>query len=364
MSKGERPAHWIEPRVVCEIQFSGWTESAMMRHPVVKGIRQDKVAQAVRRETPGTCPASVRPDEPDSRTVTIAGRPVKLTNPNKLYWPEDGLTKGDLISYYRDIANLILPHLRDRPESLNRHPNGIYGDSFFHKDITDAPDWVNTVRISSSDSEESTNYLLCQDEATLVYLANLGCIELNPWTSRIGALEKPDYMVIDLDPEDVEFDRVVDTARTVHQILVKIGVDSYCKTSGASGLHIYVPLAARYSLDQSRTFSQIVAITAHRQIPSFTSVARSPSKRQHRVYIDFLQNRRGATLAAAYCVRPRPGATVSTPLLWEEVESGLDSRVFNMRTIRSRLERLGDIFAPVLSSGVNLAEAVDRLKGL
>lgn len=361
--KTKAPAHWVLPRVVCEVEFTGWTESNRMRHPVVIGIREDKAARVISREKPEPPPSTIRHgDASDSRTIMIGRTAVQVTNLNKLYWPEDGFTKGDLISYYRDIAPIILPHLRDRPESLNRHPDGIHGESFFQKDIKDAPDWVSTVRIHSSTSEESTNYLLCQDEATLVYLANLGCIEINPWASRIGSLEMPDYLVVDLDPEDIEFEKVIEAARAVNDILEKIGVESYCKTSGASGLHIYVPLNAGYSFDQARMFAQLIADAAHRRIPSFTSLVRSPAKRQERVYLDYLQNRYGATVAAPYCVRPRAGATVSTPILWDEVRSGLDPTDFTIRTIVNRLDRLGDIFTPVLSGKTDLAVALARLK--
>lgn len=295
--------------------------------------------------------------------VEIGGHKLKLTNLDKVFWPEDGYTKGDLIDYYRSIAPFILPCLKDRPESLNRHPDGIYGESFYQKNVSSEmiPKWIPTVRIPSEDERGYVNYLLCQDEAALVFLANLACIELNPWNSRADSPEKPDYAVMDLDPEDTTFDEVIKTARVVHEILEGAEIASCPKTSGASGLHIYIPLGAKCTYRQARDFVKIIAHLANQRLPSSTSVERSPSKRRGKVYLDYLQNSRGQTLAAAYCVRPRPGATVSAPLEWDEVRRGLLPSKFTIRTIRKRLDKVGDLFAPVLGSGTDLAQALERL---
>lgn len=189
--------------------------------------------------------------------VQANGHVIQLTNLNKLYWQEDGYTKGELVGFYREISTVILPYLVDRPESLHRHPNGIHGSSFFQKDVSKQPppEWVQTVEIASD--EKPTRTVLCQDEATLLYLANLGCIELNPWNSRVGSLDRPDYLSIDLDPEDVPFGKVIETAQAVHKVLENIGAPNLCKTSGKRGLHIYVPLGARYTHQQAKDFAEL-----------------------------------------------------------------------------------------------------------
>jgi bifunctional non-homologous end joining protein LigD len=294
-----------------------------------------------------------------------AGLEPALTNLEKVYWPDEGYTKGDLIQYYREIAPLILPYLRDRPQSLHRHPNGIAAKSFFQKDVSrqPPPEGVETVVLDSDSSKQKITYVLCQDEASLLYLANLGCIELNPWNSRVGSLDKPDYLVIDLDPEDVPFSKVVEAAVTVRKTLEKVGAECLCKTSGKRGLHVYVPLGARYDYDQAKQFAEIIAHVVHRQLPDSTSVVRSPSQRQHRVYLDFLQNRRAQTLAAPYSVRPYPGATVSTPLKWQEVTKSLDPAKFTTRTMAKRVDKVGDLWEPTLGKGVDLTACLERLQG-
>lgn len=297
------------------------------------------------------------------KILNINDKQVKVTHLDKVFWPKEKYTKGDLIVYYRRIAKYILPYLKDRPESMNRHPNGITGPSFFQKDVNyEPPAWVKTKKIYSESNEANINYLVCQNEATLVYMANLGCIEINPWSSRIGKLDKPDYLVIDLDPEDISFEKVVLVAQSVHKLLDSIGIKSYCKTSGATGLHIYVPLAAKYTYDQTKEFAHIIALLINKQHPDITSVERSPKKRQKRVYLDYLQNRKGQTLAAPYSVRPKPGATVSTPLSWSEVRPGLDPKKFTIKTIFDRLKKKKDLFKPILGPGNDLKKAIKKLE--
>ncbi len=285
-----------------------------------------------------------------------------LTHLDKVYWPEEGYTKGDLIAYYRRVAPVLLPYLRDRPESLHRHPNGINGKSFFQKDVSRQrpPDWVKTVALPNESSDKDVTYVLCQNEATLLYLVNLGCIELNPWNSRAGAPDKPDYLIIDLDPVEVPFARVVETASAVRKMLDRAGAASLCKTSGKRGLHIFVPLGAAYDHDQARQFAELIANLVHRQLPAITSVKRSPSLRQGRVYLDFLQNSRGQTAAAPYSVRPYAGATVSTPLQWREVKKGLDPAAYAMKTLPRRLDKIGDLWQPALGPGVDLSACLER----
>jgi bifunctional non-homologous end joining protein LigD len=383
--KTNAPVHWVEPQLVCEASFKEWTQDGVMREPIFVGLREDKPAHAVHREMPepvGAVLESVK--DPAGRTKrgaakrsastvsrpptahknVSASRQPALTNLERVYWPDEGYTKGDLIHYYREIAPLILPYLRDRPQSLHRHPNGIAAKSFFQKDVSrqPPPEGVETVVLDSDSSKQKITYVLCQNEGSLLYLANLGCIELNPWNSRVGSLDQPDYLVIDLDPEDVPFSKVVEAAVTVRKSLEKVGAECHCKTSGKRGLHVYVPLGARYDYDQAKQFAEIVAQLAHRQLPGSTSILRSPSLRQHRVYLDFLQNRRGQTLAAPYSVRPYPGATVSTPLKWQEVNKSLDPAKFTIRTMGKRLEKVGDLWKPTLGSGVDLTACLERLQ--
>jgi bifunctional non-homologous end joining protein LigD len=245
---------------------------------------------------------------------------------------------------------------------MRRNPNGITGQSFFQKDAAkETPSWIDMIEIHSESGDKNIRYIVCQNEAALVYLANLGCIELNPWHSRISSLDCPDYVVIDLDPLDVKFDKVVETALVVRRILDDIDVPSYPKTSGSRGIHIYIPIGAKYDYDQGRQFAELIARLVHAELPSVTSVERSPSKRPGKVYVDFLQNREAQTLAAAYSVRPKPGATVSTPLTWEEVNSKLKPGDFTIRTICNRLEKVGDLFKPLLGDGIDMMRALEAI---
>ncbi len=355
------PAVWLDPELLCEVEFSEWTDEGLMRHPVFIGLREDKKPENVKKEISGKNP------DLNSETGTIKESTndiqLKLTNLQKIYWPEDRYTKGDLIEYYKKISGYMLPYLKDRPESLLRHPNGITGEGFFQKDITQLnAKWLKTKKIFSGSNDKDIKYLICNDEETLIYMANLGCIEINPWFSRINKLENPDYFVIDLDPEEIEFDKVVETALAVKEVLDKAGAESYCKTSGATGLHIYVPLGAKYDYDFAKEFAHIIAKLVNAKVPAITSLERSPSKRKKKVYLDYLQNRKGQTLAAPYSVRPRPGAPVSTPLDWSEVKEGLNPADFNMKNIFSRLKQKGDIFKKVLSAGIDIKKCINNLQ--
>ncbi len=373
--KTNAPVRWVRPELVCEVAFQKWTQDGNLRQPIFLGLRPDKPARSVHREQAE--PAQELLDPPASRNlpmankrpsksageVVIDGTVVRLTNQDKVYWPKEGYTKGDLVRYYREVAPVILPYLEDRPESLHRHPNGIDGKSFFQKDMGDQPpDWVKMVKVRSDSENKEINYVVCQDEATLTYMANLGCIELNPWSSRIGSLDKPDYLVIDLDPEDVPFPTVVEAALMVRKVLEKAGAVGYCKTSGKRGLHIYVPLGARYGYDQARQFAEIIAKLVNAKLPATTSVIRPPALRRQRVYLDFLQNRQGQTLAAPYSVRPVVGAKVAAPLKWSEVRSDLDPAKFTITTMAKRLDKVGDLWNPVLGPGIDLQACLERLR--
>lgn len=287
----------------------------------------------------------------------------KFTNLDKIYWPDEGYTKGDHIDYYEKISDYILPYLKDRPESLNRHPEGIYGESFYHKNMDNkVPGWVETFPIKSEEDERVKNYLLCQNKETLLYMANLGCIEINPWNSRINNLNFPDYIVIDLDPEGISFSFVVEATKAIKDVLDELKLLGLPKTSGATGMHVYVPLGAKYDYEQSRNFAKLIAVLAHNKTKDFTSLERSPSKRQKKVYFDYLQNVKGQTLAAPYSLRPRKGAPVSTPLAWEELNSKIQPQDYNLETIFNRLKKYGDLFKPILTESNSIEKVLDRLR--
>lgn len=289
---------------------------------------------------------------------------MTLSNFEKIYWPEDKLTKGDMIEYYDAVADYILPYLKDRPLSLKRNPNGILDDGFFQKVSGEqAPEWVSRIDIHSESNDKTIHYIMCNDKASLLYIANLGCIEMNPWNSASKKTDRPTYMVIDIDPSPKNsFEEVIETALVVKSILDKAGADSYCKTSGATGLHIYVPLAAKYSYEQTKDFAHLVANLTVEQLSNICTIERSLSKRNDRIYVDYLQNRTGQTLASAYSVRPKPGAPVSAPLLWNEVKKGLSPSQFTIRNMLKRIQKKGDLFAPVLQEGIDLRKCLQKLE--
>ncbi len=292
------------------------------------------------------------------------GKPA-LSNLQKLYWPDEKLTKGDLINYYEKIAPYILPYLKNRPLSLKRNPNGIKDAGFYHKDAGDiAPGWMKTADIHAPSASKIIHYLVCNDLRSLKFIANLGCIEMNPWNSTTARLDNPDYLVIDIDPSDRNtFDEVIEVAQVLKNLLDLAGIDGYCKTSGASGLHVYIPCNKRYGYDEIRDFARILATQVNEQLPSTTTLERSLAKRKkNHIYVDYLQNSRGQTLASAYSARPKPGATVSTPLDWKEVKKGLHPSQFTIKTIHKRLEKKGDLFKPVLGKGFNMATVLRKLE--
>lgn len=379
--KTNMPVTWVEPKIVCRVTFRGWTESGNLRQPVFFGMCPNVDVDSVRRtqttheQGDGESGSPETREGSDSRDVArfpakardqmleIDGQVLKLTNLDKVFWPDEGYTKGNLIDYYRGVAQFILPYLKDRPESLHRHPNGVGQKGFFQKDMPrETPGWTETVEVFSPSNDKKIRYLLCQNEATLIYMANLACIEINPWNTRLPTLDRPDYSVIDLDPYEVGFDAVIESALKVRKVLEEIEVPSYPKTSGASGLHVYVPLGAKYGYDQSKQFAELIAQLVHARLPKITSLERMPARRIGKVYLDFLQNRDGQTLASAYSARPKPGATVSTPLKWEEVGKNLDPKAFTIRTIVDRLEKLGDLWEPVLGPGIDMVKALEAIQ--
>ncbi len=297
--------------------------------------------------------------------LKVGKHTVVISNRQKIFWPEEGYTKGDLIDYYDKIAGHILPHLKGRPLSLRRHPNGISDPGFYHKDAGEnVPSYVSTFKVDSKSSNKVIDYIICNNKATLLYVANLGCIEINPWNSTMKKPDHPTWMVIDIDPSGGNtFEQVVEVALVTRSVLAKAGVDSYCKTSGSSGLHVYVPMNNKYDYGIVRDFAHIVAALVQEQLPGTTSLERSLSKRGQKIYIDYLQNSKGQTLASVYSIRPVKGANVSTALEWKEVNAKLHPSQFNFRNILKRIQKKGDLFLPVLKGSTNLHRALKKLQG-
>lgn len=376
------PATWIRPVLACQIKYTEKTREGILRHPVFQGLRIDKPAEEInwkeqveentaaypparnRKKTKAKPKPDMDTETPNEKTRTISKQRIKLTNLNKIFWPEEGITKGEVIRYYEAMSKYILPYLKGRPESLKRNPDGIADKGFFQKDAgDDAPAWVDTVKIFSESTKQDVNYVICNNKAALLYLANLGCIELNPWNSKTGSLEKPDYFIIDIDPsEKNNYDEVIDVALAVKEVMEKAGENSYCKTSGATGMHVYVPLKAKYSYAQARSFAELIARLVHERLPATTTLERSLQKRQKdKIYIDYLQNSSGQTLACAYSLRPRPAAPVSTPLEWAEVKHGLRPEQFTIHQVPERVKKAGDPFLGVLKKGIDMQKCLRLL---
>lgn len=357
---------WVKPELVCNIKYTEITQEGNRRHPVFLGLRIDKDAKDVHEEVRVKQAPSKTKNSNAMATAKKKDKKSEFTNTDKVFWPEEGYTKGDVIAYYEQVAPYILKYMKDRPESLFRTPNGIKGEGFFQKDAGgQAPDWVKSVNLYSESADKDIHYIICNDKPTLLYLANLGCIEMNPWNSRMKKPDNPDYLVLDIDPSEKNtFDQVIETALVIKKILDKAGAVSFPKTSGATGIHVYVPLGAKYTYDQAKEFAHMIAHMTQQELPDFTSLERSLSKRgKSNIYIDYLQNRKGQTLSCAYSLRPKPGAPVSTPLEWKEVKKGLLPTDFTIKNIMKRLDRKGDIFAGVLGKGINMMSCIKKLEG-
>ncbi len=349
------PVTWVTPRLICEVKFSEWTVEGLMRHPVFLGLRDDKSAKEVE-------PEEAEPREAVFQKTRFRTR-AELTHLDKVFWPGEGYTKGDLVEYYGRMAEWVLPYLKDRPQALNRHPDGITGESFFQKNLVQAPpSWVKTVKVPSESGDKDIRYLVCQNRDTLIYEANLGCIELNVWSSSIPHLGSPDYIVLDFDPLETSFSSVVEAVLAAKAFLDEMAIPAFCKTSGATGLHVYIPLAPRFSHEQATELAHLVCLVINRRNSDLTSLERSPAKRKGRVYLDYLQNRGGATMAAPYSVRPREGAPVSMPLEWKEVTAKLDPLGFNIRTAPERMAEAGDLWRDLFKKRLDLNAALARFE--
>jgi bifunctional non-homologous end joining protein LigD len=404
-------ATWLKPELICEVAYAEITSDGVMRHPSFEGMREDKNVTEVVKEkekhtmeiiTPpltsvkgsakksrskndtGTSSPSpwenagvrslfktsentdrktlLNPKD-KSQTRNINGHNITFNNLNKIYYPRKKVTKRDVVNYYYLVAPYILPYMKDRPQTLIRYPNGIEGQYFYQKDVTGkVPGWTKQFPYSSERGGDR-NFLVCTNEASLLLIASLGGLEMHPWSSRIQKPDNPDWCIIDLDPSDkTTFEQIIIAAKTTKEVLDAIDIPAFCKTSGATGLHIYIPLGAKYTYEQSKEFGRVLVKIVHAKIPGFTSIERIIENRQGKLYLDFLQNRPQATLAAPYSLRPKPDATVSMPLHWEEVTKGLKMKDFTIFNAIDRIKQYGDIFTGVLGKGINLKKTVKNIE--
>lgn len=353
---------WVEPEVVVEVSYQQWTREGLLRLPVFERVRDDKRPEEAVREGG----ASDEPPAPSRATeAAVAEHAVQVTNPDKIYFPGEGITKGELVAYHRELAPFMLPWLRDRPIVLTRFPDGIEGKSFFQKDAPKwRPEWIRTVRVHSEDADRDLDHFLVDDADGLAWIVNMGTIPIHVWSSRADALDRPDWCVVDLDPKDAPFADVVLLARAVHALCERIGLPCYPKTTGQRGLHVLVPLGRQLTHAQSRTLGELLSRAVEARHPDVSTTARQLSARGGRVYLDFLQNGQGKTIVAPYAVRPRPGAPVSMPLRWSEVNARLDPAKFTIRNARARMDKLGeDPIRRVMTEQPDLLAALERLRG-
>jgi bifunctional non-homologous end joining protein LigD len=355
-----RDAVWVEPELVVEVRYKELTEGGHLRHPVFLRIRDDKTANECFR--PGE-EHEEEDEEPVAEAEPVPASTIKLTNLDKVFWPDEGYTKGDLIDYYRAISPWMLPLLRDRPLVLDRYPNGITGKSFFQKNAPEkAPAQLRTLKLRSEGADREIDYILCDDVDSLLYLVNLGAIPFHVGSSRVESIDRPDWCILDLDPKTAPFAHVVRIALAIRELCEEIGIPSFIKTSGGSGLHILLPMGGLLAHEPVRQLAELLAGVIVRRLPDIATTARSIPARRGRVYVDALQNGRGKLLAAPYCVRPRPGATVSTPLDWREVTAKLDPGAFTLKTVPERLrKRKSDPLLPVLQERPDLERVFARL---
>jgi bifunctional non-homologous end joining protein LigD len=400
-------ATWLRPELVCEVSYAEITSDGVMRHPSFEGLREDKNVTEVTKEKESSVNDIVKPvssseknkmkkpltkkeiekksasdltgkllksgesserktllnPKDKSQTRNIDGHDIIFNNLDKIYYPKKKVTKRDIVNYYYLVAPYMLPYMMDRPQTLIRYPNGIDGKCFYQKDVTGkVPDWVKQFPYSSKRGGDR-NFLVCTNEASLLLIASMGGLEMHPWSGRVQTPDNPDWCIIDLDPSDTTtFEQVITTARTTKEVLDAIKVPAFCKTSGATGIHIYIPLGAKYTYEQSKEFGRVLVKIVQSKIPAFTSIERIIEKRKGKLYLDFLQNRPQATLAAPYSLRPKPDATVSMPLHWEEVAKGLKMKNFTIFNAIDRIKETGDIFSGVLGKGINLKKALQNIE--
>jgi bifunctional non-homologous end joining protein LigD len=347
---------WVEPELVCQVEFVEWTHDGHLRAPSYQGLREDKEPEEVTREE--ALPTEIR----DGKRV------LKLSNLDKLFWPDEGITKGDLLAYYRAVAPVLGPHLRDRPFTMKRYPDGAFGKFFFQKDApSHMPEWIPTRKFEASTRDRPPrkrliDFALVNDELALLWMVNMGCIDMNTWYSRVDKPSRPDWVLFDLDPSpDVGFAETVQVALLVKQALDALGLVGFPKTSGSDGMHVLVRVERRHTYDQTREFAEIVARALASSHRGLVTTEWTKAKRRG-VLIDSNQNGEGKTIASVYSVRPKPGAPVSTPLRWDEVNEKLNPAIYTMDVARRRIEQHGDLYADVLTTRQSLGAALRALR--
>jgi len=358
------PGHtWVEPTLVAEVRYKEWTDEGLLRQPVFVRFRDDKPVTEVAILGAGKGERDAEGLAESTSPISPLPKEVKFSNLDKVFWPDEGYTKGDLIEYYRAISPWLLPYLKDRPVVMTRYPDGITGKSFFQKDAPAfAPDWLRTERMWSEDTQREIDYFVCDDLESLLYLANLGTIPLHVWGSRTTSLEQPDWCILDLDPKEAPFTHVVTVAKAVKRLCDEIELPCFIKTSGSTGLHVLLPLGRQCTYEQCRQLGGLLARVIAIQLPEIATITRQVGKRGARVYLDYVQNGHGRLLVAPFSVRPLPGAPVSTPLLWREVGPKLDIRRFTIRSVPARMKKLrDDPLLPVLDARPDLVAALERL---
>ncbi|HKR55410.1 MAG TPA: DNA ligase D [Gemmatimonadales bacterium] len=366
----DKDTTWIEPKLVAEVRFKEWTPEALLRHPVFLRWRDDKEPEECVLKTGsgevGKWDAPAKEETPPSAEspTTPQSHEVVFSNLKKVFWPDDGYTKGDLIEYYRAISPWLLPYLADRPVVMTRFPDGINGKSFFQKDAPPfSPEWLRTERMWSEDTQREIDYFVCDDLDSLLYIANLGTIPLHVWGSRIASLERPDWCILDLDPKEAPFTDVVKVAKATKKLCDDIGLPAYIKTSGSTGLHVLIPMGRQVTYEQCRQLGGLLARVVAAELPDIATITRVVGKRGGRVYLDYGQNGHGRLLVAPFSIRPLPGAPVSMPLKWSEVTPSLEIGQFTIKNAPARMKKLkGDPVIPVLDEQPDLVKALGLLQ--
>ncbi|HEX6576151.1 MAG TPA: DNA ligase D, partial [Gemmatimonadaceae bacterium] len=362
---------WTDAKYVCEVRFREWTPDGLLRHAAFLRLRSDKSPRECERQgferiEPQPELSRVSADSGRSSGNSPEPKTVPFTNLGKVYWPNEKYTKGDLIEYYRSISPWLLPYLKNRPVVLTRFPDGIDGKSFYQKDAPDyTPSWIRTESIWSEDTQRFIRYFVCDDLETLEFLANMGTIPLHIWNSRCGSLELPDWCVIDLDPKEAPFSDVIKCALALKEICDGIGMPAYVKTTGKTGLHILLPLGRQFTYEQCRVIGELLSrLVINKVGNNVATITRQVTKRGDKVYLDYLQNRHGQLIVSPFSMRPLPGASVSMPLIWDEVTMDLNPRDYTIKTAIERMEKMGtDPVLPVLTSVPDLASIIEKTTG-
>jgi bifunctional non-homologous end joining protein LigD len=348
---------WVEPKLVAQVRFGEWTHDGHLRHPAYLGLREDKDAGDVTSDVPRQLP----------ETITRGSRQLKLSNLDKPFWPDEGITKGDLLHYYEQVAPALLPHIKDRPFTMRRYPDGAYGKAFFQKDApSHMPEWIPRFRalVSTRDKQRTKKWIefpVVHDELALLWMVNMGCIDMNTWYSRIDKPDRPDFVLFDLDPTpEVPWTQTVEVALILKELLDQLGLASFPKTSGGKGFHVLVPIDRRSTYEDTRSFAEIVAGAIARAHPKLATTEWSKARRRG-VLIDANQNGEGKTIASAYSVRPKPGAPVSTPLAWDEVNEKLNPSIYTMDVVLERVRLHGDLHAGLTKTRQSLSKALKAL---